>query len=195
MSQDNVLNRQLVLKNDFYVKQNFIGNSPNFIITNGMLYQKFQGYILQQKENSSEESAFFWEPEDLGIDIEKIDDKYPIESKSWLMYFGIRENHQTNKFIQEAFILPQFNQPKILILNPNEIWDYRNEYFFLSRSEVLSLHEISFRCELCYIWNIFAKWASCANIKFEYKWIKRPYKLQNNNVSFWSIHILCRRYR
>ena len=59
MSQDNVLNRQLVLKNDFYVKQNFIGNSPNFIITNGMLYQKFQGYILQQKENSSEESAFF----------------------------------------------------------------------------------------------------------------------------------------
>ena len=130
MSQDNIWNRQLVLKNDFYVKQSFIGNSPNFIITNGMLYQKFQGYILQQKENASEESAFFWEPEDLGIDIEKIDDKYPIESKSWLMYFGIRENPQTNKFIQEAFILPQFNQPKILILNPDEIWDYRNEYFF-----------------------------------------------------------------
>ena len=77
-----------------------------------MLYQKFQGYILQQKENASEESAFFWEPEDLGIDIEKIDDKYPIESKSWLMYFGIRENPQTNKFIQEAFILPQFTNQK-----------------------------------------------------------------------------------
>lgn len=93
-----------------------------------MLYQKFQAFLLQERESASEEYAFVWEPDDLGIDPSKIDDIYPIESKTWLLYYGVREGQMKNE--QEAFLLPQFNDPKILILNPNEVSNYKSEFFF-----------------------------------------------------------------
>ena len=93
-----------------------------------MLYQKFHAFLLQERESASEEYAFVWEPDDLGIDPSKIDDIYPIESKTWLLYYGVREGQMKNE--QEAFLLPQFNDPKILILNPNEVSNYKSEFFF-----------------------------------------------------------------
>ena len=113
IQEENNGNKQLALENDYYVKHNFKGENTNYIITNKILYCKFQAFLLQERECASEDYGLFFEPEDLGIDPSKIDDVYPIESKTWLLYFGIRDNATLNRSEQEAFLLPQFNHPKI----------------------------------------------------------------------------------
>ena len=137
IQEENNGNKQLVLENDYYVKHNFKGENTNYIITNKILYCKFQAFLLQERECASEDYGLFFEPEDLGIDPSKIDDVYPIESKTWLLYFGIRENATLNRSEQEAFLLPQFNHPKILILDPNEMNSYRSEFFFYHNQNYL----------------------------------------------------------
>jgi hypothetical protein len=112
-------------KNDFYVNREFSGDNTHYVITNKMLYQKFQAYLCQEKGEETEDLALLCEPIDLGIDAELMSNEYPLKSKSWLLFYGITENDDSSKKEYQALLLPEYNQPKVIGLNPNDVGYYK----------------------------------------------------------------------
>lgn len=36
---------EIKIENEYYVNQNYLGDNPNFVLSNRMLYQKFKAYL------------------------------------------------------------------------------------------------------------------------------------------------------
>lgn len=91
-----------------------------------MLYLRFQAYLLQSRGGETEDLALICEPEKLGLDRNLIEDTYPILSKNWLLYYGAKEKiDYYAKTEYEALLLPLFNNPKLIHLNPNDKYYYK----------------------------------------------------------------------
>ena len=96
-----------------------------------MLYWKFQAFLLQARGGETEDLALICEPEKLGIDRLYLENTYPIMSKNWLLYYGAKEKASYyDKTEYEALLLPLFNNPKIIHLNPSDSYTYKSEYFY-----------------------------------------------------------------
>jgi hypothetical protein len=121
---------EVTITNDYYVNQEFTGESANFAFSNRMLYYKFQAFLCQERGNETEDLALICEPESLGIENETMSDVYPLKSKSWLLFYGVKEtdNNLTKEY--EALLVPEYNQPKVTHLNPNDVGYYKAEYFY-----------------------------------------------------------------
>lgn len=131
----------LTFKNDFYVNPSFTEDKSNYCLTNKMLYQGFQSYLCQEKGEETEDLALVCQPEGLGIDEELMADIYPLKSRNWLMYYGVKEADDPNKREYEALLIPEYNQPKVIHLNPNDVSYYKMEYFFYHDNDYLVYHK------------------------------------------------------
>ena len=61
------------------------------------------------------------------------------------MYFGPTEEEEENsKREYEVLLLPQYNQPKVVHLNPNDVSYYKAEYFFYHNNNFLVYHKQSY---------------------------------------------------
>lgn len=66
--------------------------------------------------------------------------EYPLCSRSWLLYYGRRYDTNTYKYKNEMLLLPQYNQPKTVHLNPNDTGYYKAEYFYYHNNNFIIYH-------------------------------------------------------
>lgn len=133
--------KTMILKEEYYVNQNFTGDSPNYVMSNRMLYQKFQAYLCQERGSETEDLALTCEPDIQRIDHESIDERYPLKSKSWLLFYAATEYNEKDRKQYEILLLPEYNQPKVVHLNTNDVGYYKCEYFFYHDQNYLVYHK------------------------------------------------------
>ena len=144
ISSANDKKKLLELENDYYVSKYFSGDTDNYTFSNGVVYEKFWGHICQIIGQESEEMSLYCEAEGHGLDEELLADIYPIISKNWLMYYGVKESEDPNVKEYEAILLPEYNQPKVVYLSASEVSYYKAEYFFYHNNNYLVYHKQSY---------------------------------------------------
>lgn len=138
---DTKSNKILTLKKDFYVSPQFAGDSSSYKYTNNMVYQKFQAYLCQLKGGENEDQATSTEPDEHGLDRELLSSIYPLCSKGWLMFYGIKDNYNDRSIISyEVVLLPEYNSPQIIHLDPNDYSSCKMEYFFYHDNNYIIYH-------------------------------------------------------
>jgi len=114
------------LINDYYVNNDFIGNDANYSVSWNMIYSGAQAFLLQDKENATSEKAIKCEPNNIGINLYNLDPKFPMVSKSWVMFYGEDTNTLTNKLL----LIPEYNEPSSEYFNPSDRNSFKFEHLF-----------------------------------------------------------------
>ena len=134
---DNNGKYQINIEKEYYVNNEFTGDSSNFVVSNQMLYEGFKAYLMQNRGKETMDLALTCEPDDVGIDRSFLAANYPIASKSWMMFFGKYYNDEKQKYMNRVLLLPEYNQPKIVHLNPNDVGYYKAEFFYYHNNDYL----------------------------------------------------------
>ena len=120
--------KYLKLINQWFVNPNFTGENMSFQIQGEMLYSKLQGTLLQKKGEEKEDIIMTCEPDIEGLDSSRIKEGFPMASKSWMLFYWNKDPYSNT--YPPMVLLPCYNQPKINILDSNETYYYKNEFFF-----------------------------------------------------------------
>jgi len=154
--------RKLTIADEFFVHSSFDG-SKNFRFTNKMVYENgTEAYLCQKRGDELEGSGATISPLIEAIDTYEVTDEYPLQSQRWLLIYGplaqddnedddgagsyyTEEDDDTvGKNGYGAILLPEYNQPKVQILPPNDVSYYKAEYFFYQNNNYMVYHKQSY---------------------------------------------------
>jgi len=101
------------IQGEYYVGSGFRAKKKQYILSNRMLIDKFTGYWLQFKLQSSEAMSISWKNNSLGIKEDSVKPGFFKSNKNWMLYFGEKSRNNFYEGKYEGVIMPPFNQSKI----------------------------------------------------------------------------------
>jgi hypothetical protein len=112
--------KEISIAKDYYVNPEFFASSKNYLILQSILYDDFTGYLLQEKENKTEDLSISWNITDFDFN-EVIDGlQFPLYSDHWLLYFGKVCTEFQEELVYEGIICPLFNKSEVYIRDSSQ---------------------------------------------------------------------------
>jgi hypothetical protein len=125
----------LGLINEYYTYEGFNGKNL-YRINEGMLFDKDQGYKLQEKDADKIEYSNergYYKP-DLDMDVSTISEEFPLISEDVLMFAG-KSMTNSNTFKQmKVVIMPSYESPLFRLLPHSLAKFLKNEFYFYPKS-------------------------------------------------------------
>lgn len=99
----------------------------HFVMGDGILYEGFDGHLLQTRGEQRPQTNHTVEPDETGIDPYNLDEEYPLYSKGYLLFLGYEDDddYQTKKI--NCFAMPEYNQPEMQFVDTQ---DLKYEFFY-----------------------------------------------------------------
>ena len=151
VSELNEEQKNIHLDNDdlYFVHKNFTGNEPNFTFCNNIVYATSTAYWCDNNRKENNNLALSINSTNLGINLDRISDVFPVISWSWVVYFGQKYNPENCSFdnVNQLVILPEYNKSDILNRSPSHIQEsIKTEFFFYHNEDYI-----------IYLWENFSK--------------------------------------